>query len=216
MRMAPGARWMSARATQHNFFDPPRARVFLMEASRYGVPFVALHRYAGATATMQVRAASLFDIVNARGPEMNRSETVTMFNDMCVVAPASLVDANVTWQEIDGHSVRGTFTNAGHTVAAVLSFDAHGDLVNFVSEDRYRSADGRTYERLPWSTPLRDYGDFDGRRVASRGEAVWKQPGGDDVYGRFELEEAEYNPRPRRAPAHRAAENAAHSVEVLR
>lgn len=216
MRRAPGAPWMEARAAQYNFFDPPRARVFLMNASRYGVPFVALHRYVGDAATMQVRVASLVDIVDARGPEMNQGETVTMFNDMCLLAPASLVDADVEWQEIDEHSVRGTFTNAGHTIAAVLSFDTHGDLVDFVSEDRFLSADGKSYQKYPWSTPVRDYRDFGGRRVPSRGEAVWKQPAGDFVYGRFELEEVEYDAWPGRTPARRAAENAASPVEVLR
>ena len=171
MRTAPGAPWMRARAVQHNFFDEPRARFFLMEASRYGVPFVALHRYVGAAATMNVRAASLVDVVEARGPEIDQAETVTMFNDMCVIAPARLVDADVTWQELDGHSVRGAFTNAGHTITAELSFDAQGDLVDFVSDDRYLSADGKTTRssrgrRLSAATATSTAGAS--RRVAKR------------------------------------------------
>ena len=143
---------MEARA-QHNFFDQPRARVFLMEASRYGIPFVALHRYVGDAATMQVRVASLFDIVDARGPEMNQGETVTMFNDMCLLAPASLVDADVEWQEIDGHSVRGTFTTRPHDAAVCPR--AQGDLVT--SPPRTASCRrGKSYQstrgRLPCAT----------------------------------------------------------------
>ncbi|HSO31930.1 MAG TPA: DUF6544 family protein, partial [Labilithrix sp.] len=186
MRSKPDAAWMDARADQHDFFDEP-ARVFLMDASLYGIPFVALHRYVGPAATMQVRVASFVDIVDARGPEMNQSETVTLFNDLCLLAPAALVEARVTWEPIDARSVRGTFTNAGQTIHAVLAFDAQGDLADFVSNDRFLSGDGKKYESFPWSTPIRDYRDFGGRRVASRGETVWKQPAGDYVYGRFEL-----------------------------
>jgi hypothetical protein len=41
------------------------------------------------------------------------------------------------------------------TISAVLTFDTQGDLAGFVSEDRYLSADGKTYARHPWT-----YGEF--------------------------------------------------------
>ncbi|HSO32687.1 MAG TPA: DUF6544 family protein, partial [Labilithrix sp.] len=150
----------------------------------------------------------------ARGPEMNQSETVTLFNDLCLLAPAALVDARVTWEPIDARSVRGTFTNAGQTIRAVLAFDAQGDLADFVSSDRFLSGDGTKYESFPWSTPIRDYRDFGGRRVASRGETVWKQPAGDFVYGRFELEEIEYNVGQREGASYRVTANAAPALEA--
>ena len=192
MKPAPGADWMDIRAEQYSFFDEP-TRLFLLEASRYGVPFASLHLYIGPSATMQVRVASLVDIVDAHGAEMNQSETVTLFNDMCVLAPATLVDADIAWQELDERTVRGRFTNAGHTVSADLFFDPEGDLLNFVSSDRYQSADGKVYERFPWSTPLSAYRDFAGRRVATHGDAVWKHPEGDLVYGTFDVEDIRYN-----------------------
>ncbi len=65
--------------------------------------------------------------------------------------------------------------------------------MNFVSHDRSQSADGKTYRPLPWSTPVRDYRDFAGIRVAAYGEAVWTEPAGEFVYARFELESIEYN-----------------------
>jgi uncharacterized protein DUF6544 len=192
MRPRTDAAWMRIAVEQHSFFDE-FARLFMIEATRYGVPFTAFHRYVGLHATMQVRVLSLFDVVDAKGPLMDQSETVTLFNDLCLLAPANLVDADVIWREIDEHTVRGTFSNAGHTISADLLFDAHGDLVNFVSEDRYLSADGKTYEKYPWSTPVRDYRDFNGRRVAVHGDAVWTKPEGDFTYARFELREIAYD-----------------------
>jgi len=192
MRNGIDAPWMAARIEQIETFDEP-TRLFYMEASRYGVPFQGLHEYIGDSATMRVRVASLFEVVNARGSEMNRSETVTLFNDMCLLAPATLLDANATWRVLDDHKVRGTFTNAGNTISAELSFDAQGDLVLFVSNDRDQSADGKTYRNLPWSTPVTAYRDFGAARVAAKGEAVWHEPSGPFVYGRFEIESLEAN-----------------------
>jgi hypothetical protein len=192
MRPAPGAAWMAITAEQHTFFDRPE-RIFLMHASRAGVPFEALHLYAGDAATMRVKLASVVPIVDAKGPEMNRAETVTMFNDMCVLAPATLIDSHVRWESIDAHTVAATFTNAGNTIAAVLSFDDAGALTSFASDDRLESADGKTFRSYRWTTPLRDYRDYHGTRLASHGEAAWRHPEGEYVYARFDLIDVEYN-----------------------
>lgn len=191
-RGSPEASWMPFRSEQVNRYDPP-SRVFIMDAKMHGVPFTALHRFVGASATMVVRAASLVDVVNARGPEMNQGETVTLFNDLCVLAPGALVDAAVQWAPVDARTVEATYTHAGNTIRARLSFDAAGDLVGFLSHDRFQSADGKTYRRLPWSTPLRDHRDFGGVRIPAYGEAIWLAPEGDIAYGRFDLDAVTYN-----------------------
>ncbi len=192
MRPKPDAGWMRITADQTNFFDEPE-RVFLMHAVRAGIPFDALHLYAGPCATMRVKVAGLLPVVDAKGPEMNRSETVTMFNDMCVLAPATLIDEAIRWEEVDTHTAKATFTNAGNTISAVLSFDDRGALTSFSSDDRSESADGKTYRRYRWTTPLKDYRDYRGRMVAGHGDAVWGHPEGDYVYARFDLVDVEYN-----------------------
>lgn len=98
-----------------------------------------------------------------------------------------------TWRELDDHRVRGTFTNAGNTISAELSFDAQGDLVLFVSNDRDQSADGKTFKNLPWSTPVADYRDFGVARIAAKGEAAWHEPSGPFVYARLEIASVEVN-----------------------
>ena len=193
MRSRPDASWMRATVEQDNFYGPSGpARLFFMKATRWGIPFVALHRYVGAAASMQVRLAGLAEIVNVKGPVMTQSETVTLFNDMCVLAPATLVEAPVHWESLDERRVRATYTNAGNTISAVLSFDDGGDLVGFVSEDRYQ-LDGKSEKRFPWSTPLAHYRDFGPARLAREGEARWVEPGGAWTYGEFVLERITYN-----------------------
>lgn len=192
MRSGASAGWMTVRAEQVEDFDEP-ARLFYMTASRSGIPFAGLHVYEGASASMQVRVASLFDVVNARGPEMNRSETVTLFNDMCLLAPATLLGANVAWRPIDDRHVGATFRNRDISVSAELVFGASGDLVNFISTDRDQSADGKTFRRFPWSTPVREYGNVGGQRLPAVADATWTEPSGEWVYARFEVVAIDYN-----------------------
>ena len=187
IRSSPQADWMDFQADQHNFLSP-RARVFFLTASKLGLPFTAYHHYADGHATMEVRALSLAKLVDARGPEMDQSETVTFLNDLCILLPGGLLSRDLEWKELDPTRVQVTLRHAGQVVRATLEFDAAtGALTNFLSDDRYQSADGRTYTKYRWSTPVRDYREVEGRRVAAYGEATWAMPGGPLTYGRFEL-----------------------------
>jgi hypothetical protein len=146
---------------------------------------------------MRVKAAVLLPLVDVSGPDMTRAETVTLFNDMCVVAPATLVDGAITWTEIDAYTVRAAFTNAGHTVRAELTFNSAGELTNFRSDDRLKlSSDGRSMTPARWSTPVGDYRAFGPARLASRGEARWHEPGGEYAYIEIELDDVQYNVQP--------------------
>lgn len=192
LRNSPESKWMPMTAYQQSFVNPP-VRLFLVESSMFGIPFDAFHRYVGPEATFRVRLASLLTVVDAHGAEMNKSETVTLLNDMFLLAPATLIDRNILWEELDPLTIRATWTNAGNTISAVVSFDKSGALVNFVSDDRSRTLDGKTYEQLRWSTPVGDWHEFDRRKLPVKGEAFWTLPEGEFAYGRFELLEVQYN-----------------------
>jgi hypothetical protein len=192
MRRSLQSDWMDIKAQQYNFYDD-RARLFYIEMTMFGLPLNALHAYIGPSATMRIEAASVVQIVDARGEKMNQSETVTMFNDMCCLAPPTLIDSAIRWEAVDSLTAKASFTNQGHTIAAVLSFNENGELVNFISNDRFLSGDGKTYLSYPWSTPVREYKEFNGRKVATYGEAIWHMPEGEFPYAKFNLSEIEYN-----------------------
>jgi hypothetical protein len=173
---------------QVNTYGPDPQRLFLMDATMRGLPVDVLHVFAGHAATMRARLCSVVPVLDASGPDMTRAETVTLFNDLCVMAPAALVDAPIAWASIDRHRVRGTFSTGRNRVSAVLVFTGDGDLEDFVSEDRLRaSPDGRSFTRMPWSTPVGGRGTFDGRRVATRGEAFWDAPPPEGRFGYLEF-----------------------------
>jgi hypothetical protein len=194
IRSGPDAAWMPLAAEQHNFFDEP-ARLFYLTASRMGLPIQGLHRYTGDSASMRIKAAALVPVVTASGPEATQAETVTMFNDMCLFAPATLIDPAIRWEGEEGGVVRAAFTNAGHTIRATLVFDEAGDLADFWSDDRrVLSADGHDMRPVRWSTPVGGaYRQFGAVRLLARGQARWHEPAGDYAYIEIELEDVRYN-----------------------
>ena len=195
IRSAPEAVWMPFEAEQQSFADEP-TRLFLMRASMFGLPVEAFHRLIGGHATMQVKVAGLVPMADARGHEMDRAETVTLFNDMCLLAPGTLVGPGITWEPVDTSSARARFTQGGHTITATLLFDDGGRLVNFESDDRSRSSPDGSFTKLRFSTPVRDYRDFGPLRLAGYGEARWRLPAGEFTYGEFTIRDVVTNVPP--------------------
>ena len=193
IRSGPDARWMPLTAEQYSVADEP-ARFFYLNASMLTVPVQGYHRYVGASASMAVKAAALVPVARAAGPEMSRSETVTLFNDMCVMAPATLIDRAIVWEPIDARTARAAFTHGGYTIRAELTFNDAGELTNFSSADRSQtSPDGRSMRRVAWSTPLGDYRAFGPVRLASRGEGRWHEAERAYTYIELTLDDVQYN-----------------------
>lgn len=196
IRSAPSAPWMPFRVRQQSFVDEP-TRLFLMSATLYGVPIQAWHRLRDGHARMHVKVLGALTMVDAEGPVMDRAETVTLFNDMCILAPGTLAEPAIRWEAVDAHTARARFTNGGHTISATLTFDDRGLLKNFISDDRAAaSADGRTFTKLRFSTPVRDYRRYGPYLLASHGDARWHPPEGAFSYGEFDVLSIAYNIRP--------------------
>lgn len=194
IRGAPADPWMPFHAEQITVYEKPPTRLFLMDATMNHLPVDVFHRFVGDAATFQVRVLSAIPVVTASGPEMNRSETVTIFNDLCLLAPGRLIDPSIQWEAIDPHRVRAHYTRSSQTVAAELVFDDEGKLVDFVSDDRLQASnDGKTFAPMRWSTPVRDYRAYGARKVMTSGEGRWSPPSGPFTYLEIELEDIEYN-----------------------
>jgi hypothetical protein len=184
-----GKDWIKATSVQYNFFDEP-TRLFFMKAKMFGMTVPGYHRYVEAKATMDIRLFGLFPIVKQSGDIMNKTETVTLFNDMCLMVPASLIDKRIQWEPIDRLTTKAVFTNKGISISATLYFNEAGQLINFTSDDRTAISDMKQYR---FSTPITDYKNISGINVPTYGKAIWHYPDGEFVYGKFNLKSIEYN-----------------------
>ena len=191
MRFDPQDDYMKLHSIQYNFYQN-LSRYFYIKGSKMGLPATALHLYQDEVATFQVKILNWFKVVDAKGEKMNQAETVTLLNDMCILAPSTLIDARINWEEINESTVKATFKNKNIAISAVLYFNEKGELVNFISNDRYET-DGKEYVNNPWATPLEDYKLINGYWLASKGKLIYQRPEGDFVYGELELKSVKYN-----------------------
>ena len=181
--------WMPFTSEQHNFMEMP-TRLFFMKAVMKSLPLAGYHVYKNGDAYMDIRLLSLFKVQYQDGDEMDKAETVTFFNDMCCMAPATLIDKRISWQVTGENIVKATFTNNGITITADLFFNEVGELINFKSNDRYNTDAGK---KLPWASPLRDYKVVNGYKLAGYAETIYTYPDRDLTYGTFEVSSIKYN-----------------------
>ncbi len=194
IRSGPDSPWMPFAGEQVNTCNGVPSRLFIITASMKGLPVEVLHSFVGESATMRARVLSMFQMVDAGGPEMDRSETVTILNDICLMAPAALVDDAFAWEAIDNHTVSVRYTRLSEQVSATLHFADDDRLIDFVSDDRLRSSsDGSSFTQQRWSTPVSRYGTLAGRSVMTYGEARWHAPEGEFAYLEIELDDIAYD-----------------------
>lgn len=192
IRSAEDSPWMQFTTEQYNFQDVAW-RLFFMKARMKGLPVAGYHAFKNGTAYMEIRLLSLVKVQYHDGERMDVAETVTFFNDMCCMAPGALVDDRIEWLENEGNVVKAAFTNNGIRITAWLHFSDEGALVNFVSDDRWALEKGGKLSQVRWETPLCDYRETNGFRLASGANLIYKYPEGDFCYGKFQMGTIEYN-----------------------
>lgn len=184
--------WMPFHSEQYNFMATT-ARLFYMNAVMKHLPVSGYHYFRNGVAYMDIRLLSLLRVQYAAGDQMNRAETVTFLNDMCCFAPATLIDARITWTQVNDTCVKATFTNKDIVISAQLHFNERNELINFISDDRFALSDDGSFKQLRWSTPFGQYEDRFGYHLPRHAETVYEYEDGSFTYGIFEVINITYN-----------------------
>ena len=80
------------------------------------------------------------------------------------------------------------------SVSAVLYFNDKGQLINFVTNDRYYWNEDNTYSNVQWETPVGEYREINGMNLVSYAEALWVTENGREVYAKFNMLDVKVNP----------------------
>lgn len=192
MKIGENRDWTKVSVEQYSFLDE-MTRLFFLRLKMKGLPIVGLHYYIQSKAVMLIKLCGVIPVANGQGPEMDQAETVTVLNDMCILAPSALIDKRIQWEEVDDTTAKAIFNNKGIQITAVLYFNADGQLVNFISDDRYYSPTGKTFEQARWATPVSDYKNINGFNLPTYGEAIWQFKDRELCYAKYHIRNVVYN-----------------------
>lgn len=191
MRLTVDQPWMPFEAQQYFTVDQPG---FVWKAKVKMNPllyFAGRDRYFQGHGEMNIKALSLLTVVNASGSsEMDQSTLLRYLAEMMWFPTAALNDY-IKWEEVDDNSARATMTYMGVTGSGVYTFDDNGDLASFFAK-RYREVNGQ-YVMDPWGGVVRGYNEFNGIRISSKTDVIWKLETGDFHWFQCEITDIDYN-----------------------
>ena len=190
MRMKEGQPWLPVEAEQYFTIDKPG---FIWKAKIKAAPLLHIagrDKYFEGKGSMLIKILSLITVADARGKEMDQG-TLVRYLAETVWFPTAALSSYIKWEEIDADSARATMSYGGVTASGVFVFNEKGEVINFIAE-RYMESNGR-YVLETWSTPMKDYKEFNGIRIPAKGEIVWKLKTGDFNWYQVEVAEIEYN-----------------------
>ncbi|MCC6673770.1 MAG: hypothetical protein IT339_01125 [Thermomicrobiales bacterium] len=174
-RLGAGESWMPFHAIQHYTIDPPG---FLWEVSMRMLPLIDIDgrdRYFAGQGDIEMRLGSVYPVARASGENLDNGALLRYLNET-MWFPAALVLPNVSWEAIDDRHARATLTDTGRSVSAVFIFDDGDRLIDMTAE-RWNDTEQAV---LPWSTPLSDWGVFEGISIPVAGTGRWGE--GADAY----------------------------------
>ena len=192
MRTSPTQKWMRVEAVQYSTLVGVLSRTWYARIKVGPLSLLSGYdRYDNGAGTMRIRLLSMLPVVDASGPEIDMSALIVFINDM-VMWPTAFLSDYIHWQPLDAMSALAQVSLHGKQFSAVLRFNDAGELVDFITEDRYRAV-GNKYERSKWSTPLRGYRQVNGLRIPRQGEAIWHLPEGEFPYIQVAIGEVQYD-----------------------
>jgi hypothetical protein len=140
-RMGPDRPWMPVTAIRTFITDLPG---FFWNArfKMYGLPlFRARDSYKDGHGHMFGKLTGVFNIFDARGPEMDLGSLVRYLGEM-IWFPSAFLGKNASWQIVDENAAQVTVTDAGASATARLVFDEQGRPTLFAAT-RYQEQHGQ-------------------------------------------------------------------------
>lgn len=169
--------WMQIRANEYYTVNPPG---FLWDATFYqnGLPILRVRdSYREGKGHILGKIGGLVTMLEDQGEGIDQGTLLRYLQEMTWF-PSAFLNENITFSPIDENSAQVTLSAYGQQVSGILIIDEEGKLTNFVGE-RYRNAeDGYG----TWTTPMTDYGEFEGLRLPKAGKGVWLLPEGELEY----------------------------------
>lgn len=192
MRTSLTQNWMPVEAVQFSTLVGSLSRTWYARIKLGPLTLLkGYDRYDNGSGRMVIRLLSLFPVVNAVGAEMDASALITFINDL-VMWPTTFVSDTIQWEAIDASTARMHVKLYDRKFSAACHFNDVGELVDFVTEDRYRTV-GKEFKRDKWSTPFRKYREVSGFKIPSEGEAIWHLAEGDFSYIQVKIEDVQYD-----------------------
>jgi hypothetical protein len=136
--------------------------------------------YDGSDGRLEVRVLGI-PLQHKSGPELAQGEAFRYLAEIAWVPQAILANRQLSWREIDEHTVEVATSVHNRRIAVRLVFNDAGEIAQTIADrPRLEAANATT----TWIGEYADYQQFDRVCLPTRGEVRWELPDGPFVYWR--------------------------------
>lgn len=191
MRTDAEKAWMPFTAEQYFNYEEPG---FIWHATIKAAPLVHINgrdRYFEGKGNMLIKVMSLLKVADGTGKEMDQGSLVRYLAET-MWQPSAALQEYIEWEEIDAQTARATMTYGGISASGIFFFDSEGNITNF-SAKRYRDLGDGSFSMDDWYITINACKEFNGIRIPSEAEVMWKLPEGDFPWLKLKITDMEYN-----------------------
>ncbi|WYJ89991.1 hypothetical protein A5888_001719 [Enterococcus sp. 9E7_DIV0242] len=179
-RMSEDKEPMAIDFQQVNFVERPDRHAFLT-GRMFGLPIQAKDSTIDGVGSMTGILAKQIQLFRSTGPEMDQGQLITALAD-AVFMPALFLQDFVSWTIIDEQTVEGQIAWQGVSAKGQFTFDEHGNIARFDTEDRYRDDNGKSSKLVPWFVTYERYQKQGGHWLPGHVKVNWVMPNGEYTY----------------------------------
>jgi len=191
-RMKESQPWMPIHAEQY-FTTEDTAFIWRVKLAM--APFIWIEgrdMYYQGRGNMLIKLLSTITVADAAGSEMDISSLIRFLSEALWLPTVLLPGDYIEWKEIDSNSARVIIKDKGYTASGIFTFNEKGEIIKFVTNDRYREVDGE-YFKDRWTAYYRNYQEFDGMMIPTEGEVEWNLSDKDLQYAKLKITDIQYN-----------------------
>lgn len=191
MKTKPNGKWMRFTADQYfNAYNPSFVWVTNVKANAL-IYMDGRDKLENGQGQMLIKLNSLFPVVNEVGNEKVDSGTMQRYlAEMCWFPTAALMDY-ISWEVLDGNSAKAIMNVNGKEVSGIFNFRDNGQVISFKTERYYGG--GEDAQLRTWIIEIHDFAIFEGVKIPSKCNVIWKLPEDDFNWLNLEITHLEYN-----------------------
>jgi len=191
-RMKENQPWMSIKAEQYFTTEDP---AFIWRVKLAVAPFIWIEgrdMYYQGKGNMLIKLLSTITVADATGKEMDISSLIRFLSEIPWFPTALLSSDYIEWKEIDSNSAQAVIKDNGYTASGIFTFNEKGEIIKFVTNDRYMEVDGK-YFKEQWGGYYRNYQEIEGMKIPTEGEVEWNLSERDLQYAKLKITDIQYN-----------------------
>jgi hypothetical protein len=191
-RMKENQSWMPIKAEQYFATEDP---AFIWRVKFTMAPFIWIEgrdMYYQGKGNMLIKLLSTITVADAAGSEMDISSLIRFLAEAPWFPTALLPGDYLEWKEIDSNSAQAVIKDKEYTASGIFTFNEKGEIIKFVTNDRYMEADGK-YFKEQWAGYYRNYQEIEGMKIPLEGEVEWNLSDRDLQYAKLKITDIQYN-----------------------